>query len=392
MSKVKLGDVCNTCLGKMLDAKKNKGEYHPYLANVDVRWGTFALENLSHMKFESNEHERYGIKQGDLIICEGGEPGRCAVWEETIPNMKIQKALHRVRPLDCLNVYYLYYWFLLSSKQNLLQRNFIQTTIKHLTGEQLKELEIDIPPIKTQENIVGVLHTIDKKIQLNNKINAKLEEMAKTIYDYWFTQFDFPNAEGKPYRSSGGEMEYNEELKREIPKGWEVSSIQNILGKIPNSNKIKSNEYAHSGLVPIIDQSSNFIVAYTSDKNATLDFHKGAVVFGDHTRVVKYIGFSFARGADGTQVLISNQPEISELLLYFIVKNIDLSNYGYARHFKFLKETSIIIPQETITKQFDQIIYPFFNVITKNIFETQELTALRDWLLPMLMNGQATVE
>lgn len=95
--KVKLGDITDSCLGKMLDKNKNRGDYQPYLANINVRWGSFDLDNLSEMKFLDTESERYGIKYGDLIICEGGEPGRCAIWKEQIPNMKIQKALHRVR-------------------------------------------------------------------------------------------------------------------------------------------------------------------------------------------------------------------------------------------------------------------------------------------------------
>ena len=109
MRKVKLGDITESCLGKMLDAEKNKGEYEPYLANINVRWGEFDLDNLSQMRFEEKEQERYGIRYGDLIMCEGGEPARCAIWRDEIPNMKIQKALHRIRPKDCVDVEYLYY-------------------------------------------------------------------------------------------------------------------------------------------------------------------------------------------------------------------------------------------------------------------------------------------
>lgn len=101
--KVLLGEVTDSCLGKMLDQEKNRGEYQPYLANVDVRWGSFNLDDLSEMRFEKDEQERYGLKYGDLVVCEGGEPGRCAIWKNQIPNMKIQKALHRVRVHDCLD-------------------------------------------------------------------------------------------------------------------------------------------------------------------------------------------------------------------------------------------------------------------------------------------------
>ena len=88
-----LGDYANTCLGKMLDKNKNKGVLHPYLGNKNVRWGRFELKDLPQMKFQESEHERYGLHHGDLIVCEGGEPGRCAIWKNELPEMKIQKAL-----------------------------------------------------------------------------------------------------------------------------------------------------------------------------------------------------------------------------------------------------------------------------------------------------------
>ena len=95
--KVRLGDCVDSCLGKMLDKEKNRGELFPYLGNKNVRWGSFATNELAQMRFEEHEHERYGLRYGDLVVCEGGEPGRCAIWKDEIPGMKIQKALHRIR-------------------------------------------------------------------------------------------------------------------------------------------------------------------------------------------------------------------------------------------------------------------------------------------------------
>ena len=109
--KVRLGDVTDSCLGKMLDQEKNRGELQPYLANINVRWGTFDLEDLPQMRFEAGEQERYGLKYGDLVICEGGEPGRCAIWKEQLPDMKIQKAIHRVRVYEEIDYRYLFIGF-----------------------------------------------------------------------------------------------------------------------------------------------------------------------------------------------------------------------------------------------------------------------------------------
>ncbi|EHE2748680.1 restriction endonuclease subunit S, partial [Escherichia coli] len=186
----KLGDYIDSNLGKMLDQNKNKGDFHPYLGNSNVRWGYFDLENLSLMKFEEHESDRYGIRKGDLIICEGGEPGRCAIWEDDVPNMKIQKALHRVRPLPGLTSEYLYYWFLYFGRTGQLDAYFTGTTIKHLTGKALSELPIEIPPIDEQKHISMVLGSLDTKIKANRKINKTLEQMSQTLFKSWFVDFD----------------------------------------------------------------------------------------------------------------------------------------------------------------------------------------------------------
>lgn len=228
----KLGDISDMCLGKMLDKEKNQGHYQPYLANINVRWGGFDLKSLSKMRFEEKEEERYGLKYGDLIICEGGEPGRCAIWKDEMPKMKIQKALHRVRMNDNYNPFFVYYRFLLAGRSGELSKHFIGSTIKHLTGIGLKQVEFEYPSLAIQNQIAAVLSSIDQKIEINNRINTELEAMAKTLYDYWFVQFDFPDENGKPYKSSGGKMVYSKELKREIPAGWEATVLGDFCSPI----------------------------------------------------------------------------------------------------------------------------------------------------------------
>ena len=151
---VKLGEVAEMCLGKMLDKNKNKGTYQPYLRNVNVRWGSFDMDDLLEMKFEESEQERYGIQIGDLIMCEGGEPGRCAIWNATVPNMKIQKALHRIRVNNLIYNKFVYYLFSLYAQNGRLEKYFTGTTIKHLTGQSLKSIEIPLPPLPDQRRIV----------------------------------------------------------------------------------------------------------------------------------------------------------------------------------------------------------------------------------------------
>lgn len=285
---------------------------------------------------------------------------------------------------------FVYYFFEYIKKE--IQKSASGSIQDNINIDYLSKMRIKVPEKKYQDKIVELLSSIDKKILLNNQINQELEAMAKTLYDYWFVQFDFPDQNGKPYKSSGGKMVYNTELKREIPEEWGVESVGNLLDKVTKSEKIENNSIEFVGRIPVIDQSQKYIAGFTNNENALLQPQNGHVIFGDHTRVVKYINFDYARGADGTQVLISNNENISNVLLYHMIEDFDLSNYGYARHFKFLKEKTVIVPDKEVSSKFETQANVIYEKIKNNIFENLELTQLRDWLLPMLMDGQVKVE
>lgn len=288
--------------------------------------------------------------------------------------------------------YYLYHYLKRLDLSNLNSG----TGVPSMTFGAYYDIKIKLPDLPTQQKIASVLSALDDKIELNNRINAELEAMAKTLYDYWFVQFDFPivtsSGVEKPYKSSGGKMVYNETLKREIPEGWEVKTVGNILDKNKATNKINAKEYLNMGKIPVIDQSTNFICGFTNDESSLITTkEKPAIVFGDHTRILKLINFDFARGADGTQILFSKIENMPQFLLYYSLLKIDLSNYGYARHFKFLKEQNLLIPKKEIAKEFNDLVKSYYVKIYNNLKQNQELSALRDWLLPMLMNGQVSV-
>ena len=214
--------------------------------------------------------------------------------------------------------------------------------------------------------------------------------MAKQLYDYWFVQFDFPNEEGKPYKSSGGKMVWNEKLKREIPEGWEVLLVGDILDKVQNTPRLATNEYMTNGQYPIIDQTANIYYAGFTDREDAVSKQFPAVVFGDHSCAVKYVNFPFVRGADGTQIMLSKDDRISVEYLYFAIKNIPLRE-GYARHYSILKEAYIIAPPTSIAKLYQKVAAKQFEMITCNRKEIISLSKQRDELLPLLMNGQVLV-
>ena len=159
---VRLSSIADMALGKMLDVAKNRGSLRPYLRNINVRWGAFELSDILEMRFEYDELERYSIRHGDLVICEGGEPGRCAVWqsEEVV---FYQKALHRVRAIEVLPeyLYYVIRHFIISTQY---ERYYTGTTIKHLTGQSLRILPIPLPPTSQQQSIVKRLQQIIDEI------------------------------------------------------------------------------------------------------------------------------------------------------------------------------------------------------------------------------------
>lgn len=261
----------------------------------------------------------------------------------------------------------------------------------NLSQAELKKLKLIMPPTKDEQNkLVSILALIDRKIELNRAINQNLEAMAKQLYDYWFVQFDFPNEEGKPYRLSGGEMVWNERLKRDIPLNWSVTCIGNILDKVISTPKLVTNEYLTSGQFPIIDQTTDVYYAGFTDRDDAVVRQYPAVVFGDHSCAVKYVNFPFVRGADGTQIMLSKNPKISIEYLYYVVKDVRLGK-GYARHFSLLKDHPIIVPERNVAENFENIVQKLLKQITRNRKETLLLTKQRDELLPLLMNGQVSV-
>ena len=202
-----LESVAEFCLGKMLDQKKNRGELRPYLANVNVRWGSFDLDSLREMRFEDHELDRYGLRNGDIVMCEGGEPGRCALWKDQRPDMMIQKALHRIRPAECLSNEFLFYSLLHKGRTGRLAPLFTGATIKHLPREKLAKVEVEVPPLEVQDRIVSTLSAYDDLIEKNQRRVQLLEQSARMLYKEWFVHLRFPGHE-------------QVRIKDGVPEGW----------------------------------------------------------------------------------------------------------------------------------------------------------------------------
>ncbi len=262
-----------------------------------------------------------------------------------------------------------------------------------------------------QQKIAAVLSALDDKIELNNRINAELESMAKTLYDYWFVQFEFPNAEGKPYKSSDGAMEYNPILKREIPKGWEVKRLKEIAktgsGGTPKST---NNKYYDGGNIPWINSGelNNPFIVSTNNFISELGMkNSSAKLFPSNTILMAMYGATAGKTSiisfetTTNQAICAVMPKEKNKFYYtkFVLDDmyqylINLST-GSARDNLSqdkIKELNVVIPCKESLNNFDKVISPNFEKIETNLKQNQELAQLRDWLLPMLMNGQVKVE
>ena len=275
-------------------------------------------------------------------------------------------------------------------------RNSIQNSVTgsiqdNINIDYLSQLDFKVPPKSYQDKVVGVLGTIDEKT------------MAKTLYDYWFTQFDFPNAEGKPYRSSGGEMVWNDQLKRKIPKGWsagQLSDIANItMGQSPSGDTYNENGSGTIFYQGCTDFGTRFPVprVYTS---APTRFAKAGDILMSVRAPVGTLNIAMEDCCIGRGLAALNSKFGSQLHLLYTLSGFkqlfDVMDGNGTTFGSITKDTlfemKVVIPRRDQIKSFEEMVQPIEQKIRVAEQENRELTKLRDWLLPVLMNGQATVE
>ena len=274
----------------------------------------------------------------------------------------------------------------------------------------IRSLTVDLPDkISEQQKIAAVLSALDAKIECNNRINAELEAMAKTLYDYWFVQFNFPDHNGQPYKSSGGKMVYNPTLKRQIPAGWHHSNILAVADLFGGGTPTKKSAEYWNGDIPFFtptDADGNIFKFSTKDSITENGLKNSSTRLFEENTV-----FITARGSVGKLVLAGNKMAmnqscyafrskkgISHTYLFFLVKELinHLKVKSSGSVFDSIVSndiecTSLIIPDPAVIKKFALLADPVFERIANATRENQHLTQLRDWLLPMLMNGQVMV-
>lgn len=267
----------------------------------------------------------------------------------------------------------------------------------------LKTLELPIPEPQTQQSIAAVLSALDKKIALNKQINARLEQMAKTLYDYWFVQFDFPDANGKPYKSSGGEMVFDETLKREIPKVWEVKSLNQVadivMGQSPDGASYNLEQKGTIFFQGSTDFDWRFPNVRQYTTSPTRFAQKGDILLSVRAPVgdlnISPFECCIGRGLAALRSKSGNNSFLFYVMKYFKTvferRNTEGTTFGSITK-DDLHSLKLVAPADNVLEKYNEIASKYDEMIFIRSRQNHQLTQLRDFLLPMLMNGQVSVE
>ena len=361
--------------------------------------------NVNKTTYYGGEYpEEYNLNEGDLIIPLTeqvvGLLGNSAFVPnfsdiKFVLNQRVGKVQEKYEKIDKI---FLKYLLSTTTVRTQMEYRASGTKQRNISPKDIYDIEVYIPELVIQKYIGRILYNIDNKIQINNQINQELEAMAKTLYDYWFVQFDFPYQNGKPYKSSGGKMVYHPELKREIPEGWGVEKLGDITichdsKRVPlssNDRELVKGKIPYYGATGIMDYVNDYIF----DGDYVLMAEDGSVMTEKGTPILQRI--SGKNWVNNHAHVLEPVKNHSCKLLMMLLKDVSVMKIKTGSiQMKINQENmnKIVVPAIPLELLFE--INQKLEVIDKQqlnlIEENKQLTQLRDWLLPMLMNGQVII-
>ena len=422
MSELKVVSL-EECLEKVIDYR---GRTPKKLGKDWVKNGEYRAISANNVKFDGlireesiyrGDEELYKlwmkeeVEKGDILLTSEAPSGQAMIWDSD-EKIILSQRLYALRVnKNLVDNSYLKYFIQSPLGQKSITRNNSGSTVSGISAKTFKNIKILIPDLENQQAISKFLLTIDQKIQINNQINQELEAMAKTLYDYWFVQFDFPDQNGKPYKSSGGKMVYNPELKREIPDGWGVESVvDNTLSKVikPGIDHFTQKTYLATGdVVNTSIKDGRLITFENRETRANMQPSVNSVWFAKMKSSNKHLFLSHSMKELIDSTILSTgfmglqcKEESFEYIASFISDpNFeifkDTLSHGATQeavNIDDLRSVPVIIPDDYILREFHRIAKSIFLNLGRNMIEDKTLSSLRDWLLPMLMNGQVKVE
>lgn len=415
MEKYKLGDFCTIGSSKRIhlsDYVENGVPFYRSKEIIELSENKTLSETLfiSQEKYDEIKAKFPVPKIDDILITSVGTLGKVYQVKDDFFYFK-DGNLTWLRDYDesIIDVQYLYHWLRSSTFQTQISNNNIGAVQKALTIDYLKSVDIVLPRLETQQKIAKILTALDRKIALNNRINAELEKMAKILYDYWFVQFDFPDENGKPYKSSGGKMVWNEVLKREVPLGWGSENILAVANLLGGGTPSKNNTEFWDGNIPFFTptdcdnsvytlSTNDYITQLGLEKSSTKLFAKNSIFLTARGSVGRLSLNAIPMTMNQSCYALQSKENISYAYLYFLAKNLVNVLEVKATGSIFnsivssdIENTILVIPTINCIQKFGKICEPFFEQIKNNTKQSQTLTQYRDFLLPMLMNGQVEI-
>lgn len=393
-----IADVKTGPFGTQLKASEYVSDGIPIINVKNIGFGNLIKDDMDYVDLSTCQRlEEHILKENDIVFGRKGSVDRhCIIRREEEGWLQGSDCIRVRIHNDEVNSQYVSCYLMQEGVKRQLNNAAVGSTMASMNSNIIKSITMKLPSIEEQNIIADFFEKIHQKIEINNRINQELERMAKSIYDYWFLQFEFPNEEGKPYKSSGGKMVWNEELKREIPEGWKVSSIFKCMDTsygVPLATKLFSNNEGMP-VVRIRDILENSISAYTKEivEENYISRKKDLLIGMDGNFHMNF----WNRDGDCINQRIfrirDKESRVSVMQVYFEIEpyirakevNLARSTVGHLSD-KDLKQIRIVVANE-------QGIYTFFNSvltqICENKSENEELKSFRDFLLPLLMNGQ----
>jgi type I restriction enzyme S subunit len=352
------------------------------------------------MRFEPKEMDRYGLRFGDIVMCEGGEPGRCAIWKDQAPGMMIQKALHRIRPKEFVDCHFLFYSFLRIGQLKGFDQYVTGATIKHLPSEKLAKVEIEIPPLPVQRRISSILSTYDELIENNQRRIRILEDMARSLYREWFVHFRYPGHESVPLVESP---------LGQIPQGWEVKKLADItiVNRAQINAKTAPDELLYIDIASVSPSQIDSVTPYVfSDApgRARRVVQHGDVLWScvrPNRRSHALVMHPEANTIASTGFSVLTAKTVPFTFLYFATTTDDFVSYltnnasgaAYpAVNATTFEKAELLIPSPVLLDRFGEAAIAMAEQAHTLQRQTANLRCTRDLLLPRLLSGQIPLQ
>lgn len=384
---IAIPNFCDNYIAKFNDLKE---------INDDIVSEDYLLENNDILFVRSNGNK-------NLV-------GRSMIVLNITERMTFSSFCIRFRITDeKVNPLYMLYLFKSPLFRKLLSNN-PQTSISNLNQEILGNIQFELPALEEQDKVLKAIHSITKRIENNAKVNDNLQQQLKLIYDYWFAQFDFPDKNGRPYKSSGGKMVFSSRLKHDIPEEWKVESIiSNSMSTpiMPGVHPFVNKTYLATADVSGSAISTGSTISYeTRESRANMQPTVSSVWFAKMKNSIKHLylnkemspiieGTILSTGFCGLQCTEKSFEYIATFIEHSYFESVkDVLAHGATQESvnnDDLLGITMLTPPDDVLQTFHDLAGPIYAQISRNICENRQLTALRDWLLPMLMNGQATI-